>query len=52
VLTQTVAIAILIFEGMRALSKFRWGFSLLVWYFRLNLMAFKNLDEWLERPDI
>lgn len=48
----TAAIAVLVFEGMRALSKFRWGFSLLVWYFRLNLMAFKDLNEWLERPDI
>lgn len=48
----TAAIATLLFEGMRAMSSYHWNYSLLVWYVRLNLMAFKNFTDCLERPDI
>lgn len=48
----TAAIALLILEVLRNLSKYPWAFSRLVAYFRLNLMTCKDLDSWLEKPDI
>lgn len=54
VMTQiwTAAIAILLLEVMRRRSKFKWTFCRLASYFRLNIMTFKSLPDWLNQPDI
>lgn len=48
----TAAIVTLLTELLRLRSKFDWGYSRLFKYLRLNLLTFKNLLTWIDRPDI
>lgn len=54
VMTQiwTAAIAILLLELMKRRSSYKWTFSRLARYFKLNLMTCKSLVHWLNQPDI
>ena len=54
VLTQiwTAAIAVLLLELLKRRSSYRWSFTRLRSYLRLNLLTCKDLYTWLDQPDI
>ena len=53
VMTQiwTAAVATLLIEILRRIARYRWSFSRLLKFVRLNLLTYKKLDVWINRPD-
>lgn len=48
----TAAIVTLLTEVLRLRSTFEWHYSRLFKFLRLNLLTYKDLAEWIHRPDI
>jgi IS4 transposase len=46
----TTLIAILILKYLQAKSKIKWSMSNLVAMLRMNLLTYKNLNKWIEKP--
>ena len=53
VMTQiwTAAVATLLIEILRRVARYRWSFSRLLKFVGLNLLTYKKLDVWINRPD-
>ena len=53
VMTQiwTAAVATLLIEILRRIARYHWSFSRLLKFVRLNLLTYKKLDVWINRPD-
>lgn len=53
VMTQiwTAAIATLLIEILRRIARYRWSFSRLLKFVGLNLLTYKKLPVWINRPD-
>lgn len=53
VMTQiwTAAVATLLIEILRRISRYHWSFSRLLKFVRLNLLTYKKLNVWINRPD-
>ena len=47
----TAAIATLLTEVIRRRSTFKWSFSRLFKFIRLNLLTLRDLSDWIHRPD-
>ena len=50
-LRWTAAVATILIEILRRISRYRWSFSRLLKFVRLNLLTYKKLDVWINRPD-
>ena len=48
----TALVVTLLLEVLKRRSKYPWSFSRLRSYIRLNLMTYKDLNDWLDEPDI
>ena len=48
----TALVVTSLLEVLKRRSKYPWSFSRLRNYIRLNLMTYKDLDDWLDEPDI
>lgn len=48
----TALVVTLLLEVLKRRSKYPWSFSRLRNYIRLNLMTYKDLNDWLDEPDI
>ena len=48
----TALVVTLLLEVLKRRSKYPWSFSRLRNYIRLNLMTYKDLNDWLNEPDI
>ena len=48
----TALVVTLLLEVLKRRSKYPWSFSRLRSYIRLNLMTYKDLNDWLNEPDI
>ena len=48
----TALVVTLLLEVLKRHSKYPWSFSRLRSYIRLNLMTYKDLNDWLDEPDI
>lgn len=53
VMTQiwTAAVATLLIEILRRIARYHWSFSRLLKFVRLNLLTYKKLNVWINRPD-
>ena len=49
--SRTAAVATLLIEILRRIARYRWSFSRLLKFVRLNLLTYKKLDVWINRPD-
>ena len=47
----TAAIATLLIEILRRIARYRWSFSRLLKFVGLNLLTYKKLSVWINRPD-
>ncbi len=53
VMTQiwTAAVVTLLIEILRRVARYRWSFLRLLKFVGLNLLTYKKLDAWINRPD-
>ena len=47
----TAAVATLLIEILRRIARYHWSFSRLLKFVRLNLLTYKKLNIWINRPD-
>lgn len=47
----TAAVATMLIEILRRLSRYSWSFSRLLKFVGLNLLTYKKLNVWINRPD-
>ena len=48
---RTAAVATLLIEILRRIARYHWSFSRLLKFVRLNLLTYKKLNIWINRPD-
>ena len=47
----TAAVATLLIEILRRIARYHWSFSRLLKFVGLNLLTYKKLNVWVNRPD-